>query len=133
MYKKQQLRVNRILSIVLGFVLISVGIIGYSTSVSEYYIGQHNVDLSWNSMSWAYDIDMALVRSKSNIRLVEFDTIFDRMNNGENITYTNAYRLGLNQMNEAFYAAQISVIAFMSGLFIVFAETYSLGRDDKHG
>ena len=78
---------------IINGILFSVGIALIILSISTFYIGFHNVDLSFNVLKMSYDDDN-----------LDFYSSVDRYNlKGDTMTYIDLYILGHNYMEGAFY------------------------------
>lgn len=115
-------------NIAISFALVIIGIgmvIGGAFlsfhATKTFWIGMHNVDLSYNTMIWVNDLNKENIDEKLGLGFRNYRNVFDKTNQGDVIPYTDGYILGGNQQEASFIMLPLFVGIFFSGIvFMLF-------------
>ncbi len=94
---------------VVALALIIGGVASALIGVQTFYIGEHNIDLSYN---------MALIAI--DFRDGDYRDWTDTANTGQNITFTQLYSIGLNQMENGLMVVSLGLFCFGFGVSRVY-------------
>ena len=90
---------------IICIIIVLLGIVGAIYSVNAFYIGFHNVDLSYNICVIANDLDL------------DYRELRDNYDVGKDILTTNLYIIGNRQMQRSILTGMLS--SFIIGYFFV--------------